>query len=144
MYLSNNYIVWLFQFHFYIAFFVILFFIIGSIYVLYVKIKGTSFFLDKILFFFMAIIMSVQVIIGFLLMSSFFLMNNISVIEILEQKNKRYQLIEHPIMMIISFFLFILSYIEFNKKGKITNKAAFLFFLSLLTIFIRLPFHLLI
>ncbi|WP_148213671.1 hypothetical protein [Blattabacterium sp. (Periplaneta americana)] len=110
---------------------------------LYVKIKGVSFFLDKILFFFMAIIMSVQIFIGFLLMSSFFL-KNISVLEILEQKNKRYKLLEHPIMMMIGFFLFILSYIEFNKKGKITNKAIFLFFLSLFIIFIRFPFHLLI
>ncbi|WP_185850008.1 hypothetical protein [Blattabacterium cuenoti] len=144
MFFSKNHIEFLLKFHFYIAFLLILFFIIGSIYVFYVKIKGTSFFLDKILFFFMAIIMSVQVIIGFLLMSSFLLKNNISVIEILKQKNKRYQLIEHPIMMIIGFFLFILSYIEFNKKGKITNKAAFLFILSLFAIFIRFPFHLLI
>ncbi|WP_238785240.1 hypothetical protein [Blattabacterium cuenoti] len=130
------------KFHFYIAFLVILFFIIGSIYILYVKIKGNSFFLDKI-FFFMAIIMSVQIFIGFLLISSFFL-KNISVLEILKQKNQRYQLIEHPIMMMIGFFLFILSYIEFKKKGKITKKSAWLFFLSLFIIFIRFPFHLLI
>lgn len=143
MFLSNNKIEYFFKFHFYIAFLVILFFIIGSIYMLYIKIKGISFFLDKILFFFMAIIMSVQIFIGFLLMSSFFL-KNISVLEILEQKNKRYKLLEHPIMMMIGFFLFILFYIEFNKKGKITNKAIFLFFLSLFIIFIRFPFHLLI
>lgn len=91
----------------------------------------------------MAIIMSVQIFIGFLLMSSFFL-KNISVLEILEQKNKRYQFLEHPIMMMIGFFLFILSYIEFKKKGKITNKTVFLFILSLFIIFIRFPFHLLI
>ncbi|WP_185867346.1 hypothetical protein [Blattabacterium cuenoti] len=70
--------------------------------------------------------------------------NGVDIVEIFKQKKIRFKLIEHPIMMIIGFFIFILLYKKLYKNQpyqKITRTVLFLFFLSVLTFMIRFPFN---
>ncbi|WP_185853539.1 hypothetical protein [Blattabacterium cuenoti] len=67
--------------------------------------------------------------------------NGINIIQILKQEKTRLKFIEHPIMMITGFLIFIFFYKKLYQKGQITNTILFLFFLSVLTIMIRFPFN---
>ncbi len=72
--------------------------------------------------------------------------NGIEFVEIFKQKKIRFKLIEHPIMMILGSFIFILFHKELSNKNnqyqKITHTILLLFFLSVLAFIIRFPFNL--
>jgi|GEM_PF-3925954 hypothetical protein len=97
----------------------------------------------KIVLNFTEFIIIIQVFIGlFLMFIHFFSLNKIDIVEILKQKKIRFKLIEHPIMMTIGFFTFILFCKELHKNKKITHTVLFLFLLSLLSFIFRFPFNL--
>lgn len=133
------------KFHHGIAFLVISFLIVEMIYLLWCRyygtqIKGELFF--KIILNGTIVTMLFQILIGLFLMNFYFFSfkNEINIIKILKQEKIRLKLIEHPIMMMIGFFIFVLFYNKFFQKKQITNTVLFLFFLSVLTIMIRFPF----
>ncbi|WP_185859517.1 hypothetical protein [Blattabacterium cuenoti] len=133
--------------HHYIAFLVIAFLIMVMIYLLWSRFygiqmnAGTIFF--RIILNVTVLIILFQVFIGLLLMNSyFFSLSKNEIIQILKQEKTRFKFIEHPIMMMIGFFIFIFFYKKLYQKGQITNTILFLFFLSVLTIMIRFPFNL--
>ncbi|WP_185866214.1 hypothetical protein [Blattabacterium cuenoti] len=135
------------KFHHYTAFLVLTFLVMLMIHLLWRKCYGLK--VNEGTFFFKIILngtvftMIIQIFIGLLLINSYFfsLYKNNGMIQILKQEKNRFKFIEHPIMMMIGFLIFIFFYNKLYQKGKITNTILFLFFLSVLTIMIRFPFN---
>ncbi|ACY40418.1 hypothetical protein BLBBGE_410 [Blattabacterium sp. (Blattella germanica) str. Bge] len=121
------------KFHHGIAFLVISFLIVEMIYLLWCRyygtqIKGELFF--KIILNGTIVTMLFQILIGLFLMNFYFFSfkNEINIIKILKQEKIRLKLIEHPIMMMIGFFIFVLFTINFFKKNKLLTRFYFYFF----------------